>query len=141
MAAAVLMATATEFRVSPYAATTPSDKHFAVVVGLVPGYPDHRRQGDERQDQTVRQPRGAGVAAGRGSTALEPVGAGCALPARVLTHGQIQGRHGAAHKLARLIYAMLTKGVEYTDQGHDYYEERYRQRMLLNLSGAPSNSA
>jgi transposase len=44
----------------------------------------------------------------------------------------------AAHKLARLIYAMLTKGQEYTDQGQDYYEERYRQRVLhhLNLRAA-----
>ena len=40
----------------------------------------------------------------------------------------------AAHRLARLIYGMLTKGEEYTDQGQDYYEERYRQRVLLNLS-------
>ena len=40
----------------------------------------------------------------------------------------------AAHKLARLIYTMLTKGEEYTDQGQDYYEECYRQRVLRNLS-------
>lgn len=40
----------------------------------------------------------------------------------------------AAHKLARLIYTMLTKGEEYTDQGQDYYEERYRQRLLHNLN-------
>jgi transposase len=40
----------------------------------------------------------------------------------------------AAHKLARLIYTMLTKGQEYTDQGQDYYEERYRQRVLRQLS-------
>lgn len=40
----------------------------------------------------------------------------------------------AAHKLARLIYIMLTKGQEYTDQGQDYYEERYRQRVLRALS-------
>ena len=40
----------------------------------------------------------------------------------------------AAHKLARLIYAMLTKGQEYTDQGQDYYKERYRQRVLHNLN-------
>jgi hypothetical protein len=40
----------------------------------------------------------------------------------------------AAHKLARLIYAMLTKGQEYTDQGQDYFEERYRQRVIHNLS-------
>ena len=39
-----------------------------------------------------------------------------------------------AHKLARLIYTMLTKGEEYTDQGQDYYEERYRQRVLRQLS-------
>ena len=39
----------------------------------------------------------------------------------------------AAHKLARLIYAMLTKGQEYVDDGQDYFEERYRQRVLLNL--------
>ncbi|MDH5538238.1 MAG: IS110 family transposase [Rhizobacter sp.] len=40
----------------------------------------------------------------------------------------------AAHKLARLIYTMLTKGQEYTDQGQDYYEERYRERVVRALS-------
>ena len=40
----------------------------------------------------------------------------------------------AAHKLARLIYTMLTKGEEYTDQGQAYYEERYRQRVLRQLN-------
>jgi transposase len=40
----------------------------------------------------------------------------------------------AAHKLARLIYTMLTKGEEYTDRGQDYYEERYRQRVLRNMA-------
>lgn len=40
----------------------------------------------------------------------------------------------AAHKLARLIFTMLTRGEEYTDQGQDYYEERYRERVLRALS-------
>ena len=40
----------------------------------------------------------------------------------------------AAHKLARLIYTMLTKGEEYTDQGQEYFEERYRERVLRQLS-------
>ena len=40
----------------------------------------------------------------------------------------------AAHKLARLIYTMLTKGEEYTDQGQEYYEERYRERVVHHLS-------
>ncbi len=39
-----------------------------------------------------------------------------------------------AHKLARLIYTLLTKGTEYVDQGQDYYEERYRQRVVHHLS-------
>jgi hypothetical protein len=40
----------------------------------------------------------------------------------------------AAHKLARLIDTLLTQGVEYTDQGQDYFEERYHQRVLHNLA-------
>jgi len=40
----------------------------------------------------------------------------------------------AAPKLARLIYAMLTHGQEYTDRGQDYFEARYRQRVLHNLA-------
>ena len=40
----------------------------------------------------------------------------------------------AAHKLARLIYTMLTKGEEYTDKGQAYYEERYRERVLHHLA-------
>lgn len=39
-----------------------------------------------------------------------------------------------AHKLARLIYAMLTKGEEYVDQGQMYYEEKYRERVIKNLT-------
>ena len=39
-----------------------------------------------------------------------------------------------AHKLARLIYTMLTKGEEYIDNGQDYFEERYRERVLHNLA-------
>jgi hypothetical protein len=38
-----------------------------------------------------------------------------------------------AHKLARLIYTMLTKGTEYVDKGQDYFDERYRQRVLHHL--------
>ena len=40
----------------------------------------------------------------------------------------------AAHKLARLIYAMLTRGQEYTDQGQEAFEARYRQRVITNLT-------
>lgn len=39
----------------------------------------------------------------------------------------------AAHKLARLIYAMLTQGSEFVDQGQQYEEERYRERLVYHL--------
>jgi len=40
----------------------------------------------------------------------------------------------AAHKLARLIYTMLTRGEEYTDQGQEQYELQHRERVLRNLT-------
>ena len=40
----------------------------------------------------------------------------------------------AAHKLARLIYTMLTKGEAYTDQGQDYYEQRYREHLVNQIT-------
>jgi hypothetical protein len=38
-----------------------------------------------------------------------------------------------AHKLARLIYTLMTKGAAYVDQGQDYYEEQHQQRVMKNL--------
>jgi transposase len=38
-----------------------------------------------------------------------------------------------AHKLARIIYAMLKNQTEYQDPGEGYYEEQARQRAIKNL--------
>jgi transposase len=38
-----------------------------------------------------------------------------------------------AHKLARLIYLMLTRGQDYVDRGEAYYEERHKQRVIASL--------
>lgn len=38
-----------------------------------------------------------------------------------------------AHKMARLIYAMLSHGLNYVDAGQQYYEERYRSRVVQNI--------
>lgn len=40
----------------------------------------------------------------------------------------------AAHKLARMVYIMLTRGEEYVDKGQQYYEERYRERVVRGLA-------
>jgi len=53
---------------------------------------------------------------------------------------RIKARHGAqqavaatAHKLARIIYAMLKNRTPYVDPGPDYYEKRYRDRTIRAL--------
>ncbi|MBT9160129.1 MAG: hypothetical protein DDT26_01402 [Dehalococcoidia bacterium] len=62
--------------------------------------------------------RGPGAASGGSGFALKPVGAGRLRPLNVRAHGhKPKAVTAAAHKLARLIYTMLTKGEEYTDQG------------------------
>jgi transposase len=38
-----------------------------------------------------------------------------------------------AHKLARLVYTMLKNGTVYVDAGQEYYEARYRARVIQNL--------
>ncbi|KVG87706.1 hypothetical protein WJ36_30330 [Burkholderia ubonensis] len=39
-----------------------------------------------------------------------------------------------ARKIAVLFYNTLSYGTEYVDPGAAYYEERYRQRVLNNLT-------
>ncbi len=81
------------------------------------------------------QPRDAGLEVGSRCAAHQPVGVGGVLPAPVRPHGlRPCAVTAAAHKLARLIYAMLTKGEEYPDQGQASYEERYRERVVANLN-------
>jgi hypothetical protein len=53
---------------------------------------------------------------------------------------RMRARHGApkaitatAHKLARIFYYMLRDRKTYNDPGQDYYEQKYRQRIITNL--------
>ena len=39
-----------------------------------------------------------------------------------------------AHKLARLVYFMLTRGQAYVEAGQQYYEDRYRERVVQTLT-------
>lgn len=80
--------------------------------------------------------------ANRAATALR-------LAARSLSHSKsalggfyrrLRSRLGApkaitatAHKLARIIYSLLKYQKEYDDPGEDYYEQKYKERVLKNL--------
>ncbi|MFH0990377.1 MAG: IS110 family transposase, partial [bacterium] len=61
----------------------------------------------------------------------------CALGA---FYRRVRAKHGGpaaitatAHKLARIIYKMLKFKVEYVDLVVDYYEEKFKSRILHNL--------
>lgn len=40
----------------------------------------------------------------------------------------------AAHKLARILYRMLTEGTNYREIGENYYEQQYQARVVASLS-------
>lgn len=112
----------------------PSDKHFASWLGLCPG--TKITGGKVMSGKTRRCANRAAQALRLAAAALRSSQSALGAYFRRMCSRMDKPKAvtAAAHKLARLIYAMLTKGEEYTDQGQDYYEERYRQRVLLNLS-------
>jgi len=112
----------------------PSVKHFTSWLGLCPG--TRITGGKTISGRTKQCANRAAQALKLAATALRT--SRSALGAyfrRLCAHmDKPKAVTAAAHKMARLIYTMLTKGQEYVDQGQDYYEERYRERVLRNLA-------
>ncbi len=48
-------------------------------------------------------------------------------------HGAPKTMTATAHKLARIVYYMLKNRTAYNDPGQDYYEQKYRERVITNL--------
>src|ERR671936_2938192 len=112
----------------------PSVKHFCSWLGLCP---QHKISGGKVLSRRVRP------GAHRVTVALR-------LAARTVHHAQsalgaffrrMKARLGTpkaitatAHKLARLVYSLLKHGTAYVDAGQDSYEERYRSRVMQNLT-------
>lgn len=112
----------------------PSDKHFASWLGLCPGteiaggkvISGRTRRVANRATQALK------LAAAALRTSRSALGAYCRhLCARM---DKPRAVTAAPHKLARLIYATLTKGREDTDQGQAYDETRCRERVIANLN-------
>ncbi len=111
-----------------------SDKHFSSWLGLCPG--TKITGGKVMSGKTKRCANRAAQALRLAAAALRSSKSALGAYYRRMCARMDRAKAvtAAAHKLARLIYAMLTKGQEYTDQGQDYFEERYRQRVLHNLA-------
>lgn len=110
-----------------------SDKHFASWLGLCPGtrISGGRVLGSGTKHSVNRATQAFKQAAAGLRTSHSALGAYFRrLCARM---DKAKAVTAAAHKLARLYYALLTRGQEYFDQGQQYYEERYRQRVVYNL--------
>ena len=112
----------------------PSDKHFASWLGLCPG--TKITGGKVMSGKTKRCANRAAQALRLAAAALRSSQSALGAYYRRLCARMDKPKAvtAAAHKLARLIYAMLTHGQEYTDRGQDYFEERYRQLVLHNLA-------
>lgn len=111
----------------------PTDKHFASWLGLCPGtrISGGKRLGSATKHSLNRATQAFKQAAAGLRTSRSALGAYFRrLCARM---DKAKAVTAAAHKLARLFYALLTRGHEYVDQGQLYYEERYRQRVIHNL--------
>jgi transposase len=54
-------------------------------------------------------------------------------------HGPQVAIMACAHKLARIVYAMISTHTEYRDLGEHYYEERFRDRTLRHLMRKAAN--
>ena len=112
----------------------PTGKHFASWLGLAPG--TKISGGKKLSGRTLPSSNRAAQALRLAAAALRTSQSALGAYYRRLCARMDKPKAvtAAAHKLARLIYAMLTRGQPYTDQGQAYYEERYRERVVANLN-------
>lgn len=111
-----------------------TEKHFSSWLGLCPGT---RRSGGKVLDaKTKRNPNRAAQAFRLAASSLYR-----SQTALGAFHRRIKARSGGqqavtatAHKIARIYYAMLTKGTSYIELGQQAYEQRYKQRRIDHLN-------
>jgi len=111
----------------------PNEKHFASWLGLSPNnritgeriQSSHTRKGKNRAAYIFR------IAAQSLSNSHSALGAYFRrIKIRI---GAPKAITAAAHKLACIFYRMLKNKMKFKDRGMDYYEERYKNRVLHNL--------
>jgi len=111
----------------------PTEKHFASWLGLSPG---NKITGGKNLSGKTKPSANRAAAAFRMAAfgllnSKSALGAYCRRQRTRL--GAPKAITATAHKIARIFYSMLKNGTEYLDQGQDYYEKQYRDRIIKNL--------
>lgn len=111
----------------------PSAAHFCSWLGLAPGTRisgDRRLKGGPRRrsNRLGQALRMAATTARRDKSAI-----GAAHRRRLARMDTAKAVKATAHQLARLVYAMLTRGEEYVARDIAEWEAERRERMILNL--------
>ena len=111
----------------------PSSKHFTSWLGLCP---NRRITGGKIKSSHTRPVVNRAATAFR-QAAMGLTHANCALGGY---YRRMKARLGGpaaitatAHKLARIFYCLWSKGGSYADLGADYYEIKYRERIITNM--------
>lgn len=110
-----------------------SVKHFCSWLGLCPGTKISGGKvlssGTKRSANRARQAlKMAAMSLARSDSAL-----GAFYRRMCMRMDKPRANTAVAHKLARMVYFMLTRGEAYVDQGRAHYEEQQRQRSLNAL--------
>jgi transposase len=115
--------------VSPW----PTVKHFSSWLGLSPGnkITGGKILSSKTKPSANRAAEAFRVAAFGMFNSKSALGAYCRRQRARL--GAPKAITATAHKIARTFYSMLKNGSEYVDQGQDYYEQKYRDRITRNL--------
>lgn len=119
--------------IGPDLSRFPTEKHFCSWLSLAPPthisggkpLPGRKPKTFNRAGQALRQ---AAANARRSESYI-----GACHRARLARMDTVKAIKATAHQLARLIYAMLTKGQAYVEQGIEAFEARSRDRQLLAL--------
>lgn len=111
----------------------PTAGHFASWLGLCP---NHRITGGQIKSNKTRKVKNrlavafrvAAQSLSRSQSAL-----GAFYRRIAAKHGGPKAVTATAHKLAKLVYLMLTRGEEYVAVGQDTYEQKYAEQRLRHL--------
>lgn len=112
----------------------PSVKHFCSWLGLCPG--SRLTGGKVKSSQTRCVVNRAANAFRMAAQALKNSRSALGAFYRRLRNrlGAPKAITATAHKIARLFYSLWTRGEAYVDPGIDYYERKYQERLVQNLT-------